>query len=62
LRWLFVALRQVLHHAAEHGYGVPVKEIQRGIAKARFETFGCAGHASRIKPAALEALATWYPG
>jgi hypothetical protein len=58
----FVSLRQVLDHAAEHGYGVPVKEVQRGIAKARLETFGCAGHASRIKPAALEAVATRYPG
>ncbi len=52
----------MLHHAAEHGYGVPVKEIQRGIAKARFEAFGCAGHASNIKPVALEAMATRYTG
>ncbi len=26
-----IALRQLLDHAAEHGYGVPVEEIQLGI-------------------------------
>jgi fructose/tagatose bisphosphate aldolase len=26
-----IALRQLLDHAAERGYGVPVEEIQEGI-------------------------------
>lgn len=32
----------------------------RGICKARFEAFGCAGHADRIKPVPLEAMARRY--
>jgi fructose-bisphosphate aldolase class II len=41
---------------------VAAKNAARGIVKARFEAFGCAGHASRIKPVALEAMATRYKG
>ncbi len=36
------------------------KNAARGIVKARFEAFGCAGHASRIKPVPLEAMARRY--
>jgi fructose-bisphosphate aldolase class II len=32
----------------------------RGICKARFEAFGCAGQAARIKPMPLEAMAAHY--
>ncbi len=32
----------------------------RGICKDRFEAFGCAGHADRIKPIALEVMAKSY--
>lgn len=32
----------------------------KGICKDRFEAFGCAGHASRIKPITLEAIAKSY--
>jgi len=32
----------------------------RGICKARFEAFGCAGMASRIKPVGLDAMASRY--
>jgi len=36
------------------------KNAARGIVKARFEAFGCAGQASRIKPLPLEAMARRY--
>ncbi len=36
------------------------REAAQGICKARFEAFGCAGHASRIKPLALDAMASRY--
>jgi len=36
------------------------KKAARGVVKARFEAFGCAGMASRIKPIALEAMAARY--
>lgn len=36
------------------------KGAARGICKARFEAFGCAGQASRIKPLALEAMVPRY--
>ncbi|RFO94896.1 fructose-bisphosphate aldolase class II [Rhodoferax lacus] len=39
---------------------VAAKNAARGIVKARFEAFGCAGQASRIKPVALEAMARRY--
>ena len=35
-------------------------EAARGICKARFEAFGCAGQAPRIKPVSLERLAEQY--
>ena len=41
---------------------IAAKHAARGIVEARFEAFGCAGHASRIKPVALEAMATRYKG
>jgi len=36
------------------------KNAARGIVKARFEAFGCAGNASRIKPVPLEAMSKRY--
>ena len=36
------------------------RKVAQGICKARFEAFGCAGHASRIKPLALDAMARRY--
>jgi fructose-bisphosphate aldolase class II len=36
------------------------RKAARGICKARFEAFGCAGQASRIKPLALEVMAERY--
>ena len=36
------------------------KNAARAIVKARFEAFGCAGHASKIKPVPLEAMARRY--
>ena len=36
------------------------KNAARGIVKARFEAFGCAGQAARIKPVPLEAMARRY--
>lgn len=45
-----ISLRQLLDHAAGHGYGVPA-----------FNVFGCAGQAPRIKPVPLEKFAARYP-
>ncbi len=39
---------------------VAAKNAARGIVKARFEAFGCAGQAGKIKPVALEAMAKRY--
>ncbi len=39
---------------------VAAKNAARGIVKARFEAFGCAGMASRIKPVSLETMAKRY--
>jgi fructose-bisphosphate aldolase class II len=36
------------------------RKAARGICKARFEAFGCAGHASRIRPVALEQMVARY--
>ena len=36
------------------------RKAARGICKARFEAFGCSGHASRIKPLAMDAMARRY--
>ncbi len=36
------------------------KKAARGVVKARFEAFGCAGMASKMKPIALEAMAARY--
>jgi fructose-bisphosphate aldolase class II len=33
----------------------------RGICEQRFEAFGCAGQAARIKPVPLEKMAARYP-
>ncbi len=38
------------------------RKAARGICEARFEAFGCAGHAARIKPAPLEQMARRYAG
>ncbi|MFM2274673.1 MAG: hypothetical protein RL211_545 [Pseudomonadota bacterium] len=39
---------------------VAAKNAARGIVKARFEAFGCAGNACRIKPVPLEAMSKRY--
>jgi fructose-bisphosphate aldolase class II len=39
---------------------VAAKNAARGIVKARFEAFGCAGQAGKIKPVALEVMAKRY--
>jgi len=39
---------------------VAAKKAARGVVKARFEAFGCAGMASKLKPIALEAMAARY--
>jgi fructose-bisphosphate aldolase class II len=39
---------------------IAAKNAARGIVKARFEAFGCAGQASKIKPVALEVMARRY--
>ncbi|KRH99068.1 class II fructose-bisphosphate aldolase [Curvibacter sp. PAE-UM] len=36
------------------------KKAARGVVKARFEAFGCAGMASKMKPIALEVMAARY--
>lgn len=39
---------------------IAAKKAARGICKARFEAFGCAGHASRIRPLSVEDMARRY--
>ena len=39
---------------------VAAKNAARGIVKARFEAFGCAGQGGKIKPVALEVMAKRY--
>ncbi len=39
---------------------VAANNAARGIVKARFEAFGCAGMAAKIKPVSLEAMAKRY--
>jgi fructose-bisphosphate aldolase class II len=35
-------------------------EAMKEICKARYEAFGCAGHASKIKPISLEDMISYY--
>jgi fructose-bisphosphate aldolase class II len=39
---------------------IAAKKAARELCKARFEAFGCAGHADRIRPVALEAMVKRY--
>ena len=39
---------------------IEARKAARGIVKARFEAFGCAGQAARLKPVALEAMVKRY--
>jgi fructose-bisphosphate aldolase class II len=39
---------------------IAARKAARGICKARFEAFGCAGHAHGIKPIPLENMAIRY--
>lgn len=39
---------------------IAARKAARGICKARFEAFGCAGHAQNIKPVSLDAMASRY--
>jgi len=41
-------------------FNKPAREAARQVCKARFEAFGTAGNASRIKPATLEQIAARY--
>ena len=41
-------------------YNKPAREAAKAVCKARFESFGCAGQASRIQPLSLEKFATRY--
>ena len=41
-------------------YLKPAREAAKLIVKARFEAFGCAGQASKIKPVALDKIAALY--
>jgi len=41
-------------------YLKPAREAAKLIVKARFEAFGCAGQASKIKPVALDKIAAKY--
>jgi fructose-bisphosphate aldolase class II len=41
-------------------YLKPAREAAKQICKARYEAFGCAGQASKIKPVTLEKIATRY--
>jgi len=38
----------------------PAQKAAQGICKDRFEAFGCAGHASKIKPLSFDAMAKKY--
>ncbi len=40
---------------------IAAKNAARDIVKARFEAFGCAGHASKLKPIHLDVMAGRYP-
>jgi fructose-bisphosphate aldolase class II len=39
---------------------IAARKAARAICKARFEAFGCAGHAQAIKPVSLDAMASRY--
>ena len=39
---------------------IAARKAARGVCKARFEAFGCAGHADRIKPLAIDAMVKRY--
>ena len=55
--------RYLARHADDFDPRKPLKEAMlaaRGLCRARFEQFGCAGQASRIRPIALDAMADRY--
>jgi fructose-bisphosphate aldolase, class II len=39
---------------------VAAKKAARGVCRARFEAFGCAGHADRLKPVPMDAMIARY--
>jgi fructose-bisphosphate aldolase class II len=41
-------------------YSKPAREAAKAVCVSRFEAFGCAGYASRIKPISLEKMALRY--
>ena len=58
-----ISLRQMLDHAAgtpEEFFLKVAVVAARDICKLRFDAFGCAGQASRIKPVSLEQMAAAY--
>ena len=60
------AVGRLLGEAAVNIGGVPVSrddaatKAAQGLCVARFEAFGCAGHAHAIKPLPLEAMVRRY--
>lgn len=66
-----VSLRQLPDHAAEHRYGIPAFNVNnleqvkaqlaaKYLCRERFEAFGCAGMATRIRAVPLEDMAARY--
>jgi fructose-bisphosphate aldolase class II len=56
--------RAMARHPAEFDPRKFLKEAMlaaRALCKERFEAFGCAGHAARIRPEPLERMAARYP-
>jgi hypothetical protein len=43
-----------------HKYLAEARKAMKAICKARYEAFGCAGMAAKIKPISLETLASRY--
>jgi fructose-bisphosphate aldolase, class II len=39
---------------------IAARKAARGVCKARFEAFGCAGHADRIKALSMDAMVARY--
>jgi fructose-bisphosphate aldolase class II len=40
---------------------IAAKKAARALCKARFEAFGCSGHADHIEPIALDAMVNRHP-
>ena len=53
----FISLRQVLDHAAEHGYGVPAFNVNN---LEQIQAIMEAAQAAQLKPVPLESMAQRY--